>query len=134
LYPSAILQISVIFFIFHFSFFILHFPPFRTSHLSCVLYSCLFCSYSSFFRISTSFPIFSISFFHINSSIFFFNYFSTFLVSYHFFYLAHFLSISVTVLIAVMTALDQHTDGALTNEFATTMMGFMIEELDGNVF
>ena len=41
---------------------------------------------------------------------------------------------TVTVLIAVMTALDQHTDGALTNEFATTMMGFMIEELDGNVF
>ena len=40
----------------------------------------------------------------------------------------------VTVLIAVMTALDQHTDGVLTNEFATTMMGFMMEELDGNVF
>ena len=38
------------------------------------------------------------------------------------------------MLIAVMTALDQHTDGALTNEFATTIMGFMMEELDGNVF
>ena len=40
----------------------------------------------------------------------------------------------VTVLIAVMTALDQHTDGALTNEFAITMMAFMLEELDGNIF
>lgn len=40
----------------------------------------------------------------------------------------------VTVLIAALTALDQHTDGELTSEFATTMMGFMMEELDGNTF
>jgi hypothetical protein len=40
----------------------------------------------------------------------------------------------VTVLIAALTALDQHTDGELTSELATTMMGYMMEELDGNMF
>eukprot|EP00596_Hydrurales_sp_CCMP1899_P000199 CAMPEP_0119040106 /NCGR_PEP_ID=MMETSP1177-20130426/9951_1 /TAXON_ID=2985 /ORGANISM="Ochromonas sp, Strain CCMP1899" /LENGTH=1029 /DNA_ID=CAMNT_0007004845 /DNA_START=28 /DNA_END=3117 /DNA_ORIENTATION=+ len=40
----------------------------------------------------------------------------------------------VTVLIASLTALDQHTKGEMINEFATTMMGFIMEELDGNAF
>ena len=40
----------------------------------------------------------------------------------------------VTVLIAALTALDQHTEGELTSEFTTTLMGFMMEELDGNTF
>jgi len=28
----------------------------------------------------------------------------------------------------------QHTKGELTSEFCTTLMGFMVEELDGNMF
>jgi hypothetical protein len=40
----------------------------------------------------------------------------------------------VTVLIAALTALDQHTDAALTGEFTTTLMAYMMEELDGNTF
>ena len=40
----------------------------------------------------------------------------------------------VTVLIAALTALDQHTNGELSGEFASTLMGYMMEELDGNTF
>jgi hypothetical protein len=34
----------------------------------------------------------------------------------------------------ILVALDKHTDGAITSELATTVMGFMMEELDGNTF
>jgi hypothetical protein len=39
----------------------------------------------------------------------------------------------ITVLIGAFTALDVSTKGTMSTEFTTTMMGYMLEQLEGNI-